>query len=285
MTLSALGLGASLMAESRDVDRIDTHTMRFSVSNKLSPPVPPYQWYDFCRNSYQGFNKELYQRLASDLGLKAEFIESAFSSSATGMQRNNLDLIESGESSFSLSHPAFIQDTSKWVVGNQPPLSFDQVIVISSKRDDITAMADLQGMMGIGVDTTSSIHEFKKIGVELQFKQSETLSDALAAVNEGKVDYWFAPKLVALNLIQELGVEDGVKFSKFQVSTLSDFYMVTSTDERNRDLIVEVDELVVKYRRAGYIDFLKINALKTWLSNKSCAQSGAGEKVTSVEPR
>ncbi|ARN75493.1 substrate-binding periplasmic protein [Oceanicoccus sagamiensis] len=250
-------------------------SMRFSVSNKLSPPVPPYQWYDFCTSSYQGFNKELYQRLASDLGLKAEFIESKYAVNATDMQRYNLELIASGQTSFSLSHPAFIKDSSKWVVGAQPPLNFDQVIVILAERDDIRQLADLQALMGTGVDTTSDIHEFKKIGLDLQFKEAATLSEALQTVSRGDADYWIAPKFLALNLIEELALEGQVKFSHLKVSTLSDFYMVTSTTERNRQLINQIDTLVVKYREAGYIDFLKINALKTWLSNKSCAQQGA----------
>ncbi len=267
LTLLLLAVSAFSLADS----------MRFSMSNKLSPPVPPYQWYDFCRNSYQGFNKEIYQRLASDLGLKSEFIESKYAENATEMQRYNLDLIESGQSSFSLSHPAFIQDSKKWLVGNQPPLSFDQVIVILAKRDDIAQLEDLEVLTGIGVDSSSDIHEFKKLGVDLKIKEVETLSEALKAVSSGEVDYWVAPKLVALNLIQELDVEDQVKFSQLKLSTLSDFYMVASATERNQQLIIKVDELIIKYRQAGYIDFLKINALKTWLSNKTCAQQGAAE--------
>ncbi|WP_101756811.1 ABC transporter substrate-binding protein [Oceanicoccus sp. KOV_DT_Chl] len=246
--------------------------LRFSIGNKNSPAFPPYQWYDFCGGGYQGFNKELYRRLAVDLGYSAIFSEADFADNSSQLQKNSLALVATKKADFTLTHPAFITAGDGFILGKTPVLQISQVVLLPVDRPDISDISDLKTMTGASMVTPEVKNHFRNFGVELTMKKSSSLEESLKNLASSEVDYWMTSKFVAQHLINEYGLQNKVKFSGLDLGTASRFYMVTNTSENNARLMTRVDDLIASYYQTGYIDFLKFSVMKKWLATRSCAE-------------
>jgi len=274
---------ASLFADALPIDALSANrelsdnTLRFPINNRNSPSVPPYIWYNFCNRQYQGFNIDLNQRLAYDLGLTAEFIEADVGVSTASMVNKNLSLITQRKADLTMTHPSFIKNHKNLILGKETVLAVNQVLMLPVDQAPITELSELEALSGIGINVEATRNQFKQEGINLSLEKINTPEDAVTLLASGKVDYWFSSKFVARYLMAHPDYKNKVKLSKLKVSTSSYFYMTIRADKKNAAYFMErIDALVASYHRSGYIDFLKSNAVHAWLSDRSCNSKPKG---------
>jgi ABC-type amino acid transport substrate-binding protein len=246
-------------------------SLRFSIANRNSPALPPYSWYNFCTNLQQGFNVELYSRLAHDLGLTAAFIESAYADTTTDMVAKSLSLLTERKADLTIVHPIYTENNTHFLLGKEPALSDNQVLILAPDQPAITDLKELENLSGVGISVESIQSQLKKTGVNVSLKKMATLEDAGNNLVAGTADYWITSKFVAHYLMEKPEYKNKLKLSNLKVGSFSYFYITASADKENATtLIKKIDDLLASYQQSGYIDFLKSSSVHSWIANRSC---------------
>lgn len=128
---------------------------------------PPMEYYDVDGKTPVGFDIELGKAVAAKLGLKAEFVDTAWDGIFAGLETDKYDCVMSAAT----ITPERLEsmDFSKPYVGN------GQAIVLNAKSGKTAASpADLAGMtVAYQAETTSDIFMTKQAEAGLQFNAAE----------------------------------------------------------------------------------------------------------------
>ncbi len=268
-------LSTALLAMSSQVYSNTGSSLRFAVDNQNSAPIPPYSWYNHCEQRHQGFNNELYRKIAADLALQAEFVEADLADNTINMLNQSAALILNNKADFALVAPSFIKHLGDITIGKEQVFSTSPVLVLATSQADISDIKELETLTGVGVNIEDAVKILKLQNININVNKVVSMKQAAMHLATDKEDYWFSDKFIAQHLINELDIQNKIKFSKLTVGTSTGLYMVTNNQPVNQKTMRKIDGLVSSYQQSGYIDFLKFRVMQSWLANKDCVK-GAG---------
>jgi polar amino acid transport system substrate-binding protein len=129
-----------------------------------------------------GFDVEVAQAIAKELGLELEVISTAWDGIIPGLKTDKYDII--------MSAMTITAERKKQINFSDPYIDSDQSIAVAS-NSPIKSEADLKGkVVGVQIDTTGQFkaEEIQKTGGLKEIQKFDTILVAFEALEQGKVD-------------------------------------------------------------------------------------------------
>ena len=185
LLLSILALGLlPAMAEARSLDEIkQAGTIKIATEGA----TPPFNYFD--NGELTGFDVELGNALAGELGVKVEWVPLAFDSLLVALDQDRYDFVIAGH--------GITPERQKAVDFSSPYVCSGAAVV--SRQGGPRNATELQGKtIGVQVGTTylAAVEKIPGIGEVKTFPKD---TDALQNLLAGRTDVWVSDKLTALD--------------------------------------------------------------------------------------
>lgn len=203
---------------------------------------PPLEYYDKDGKTPIGFDVELGKAVAEKLGLKVEFVDTAWDGIFAGLQTKKYDCIISG----STITPERLESMDF----SQPYISNGQAIILRKDSTlNVTSPADLKDLtVGYQAETTSDIFMTKQAAAGLKFKAAEydKVINAYDDLKLGRCDAVVSDALVSASY---LAPEDSVYKMVWQGT--ADEYFGVAIRKGNEKLVEKVNWAIDEMRADG----------------------------------
>lgn len=157
----------------------------------------PFEYHDQKLNKLVGYDIDLGERIAEELGVEVEWSEMQFQTLIPSLQNNQADLAIAA---------MYMTDERKEVVDfAEPYLSTGQVLVKLKGDTSINSVDDLEGKtIGVksGATSEKTANDLKAQGVDLEIKSYKETIDYLTDLELGRVDAVFNDYLNQLGYFQ-----------------------------------------------------------------------------------
>ncbi|MBU0708939.1 transporter substrate-binding domain-containing protein [Patescibacteria group bacterium] len=194
-----------------------------------------------------GYDIDLGNRIAQELGVVAEFRDIAWDDLFSALVDGPVDVVLAGYS--------ITEERQKMYSFSEPYLNAGQVIITQKTNTDISSTNDLNGMkIGTQKDTTNETEALKYTSEDLVISY-DSPDEATKALVLGKVDAVFADLTNAKSMITD---NPGLKIASDPFT--SDYYGVVIRKEES-DLKTKIDSILNTLRQRGILILLK----KKWL--------------------
>lgn len=152
---------------------------------------PPMEYFDTDGATPIGFDMELAQALADEMGLKLELVDTAWDGIFAGVDTDKYDVI--------LSSVSWLQERDEKYLLSKPYVANAPVIVVPNDSD-IADIADVAGKaVAVQMETTADYLMQRKIGegLETDLRQYEKVINAFDELKAGRVEAVCTDSVVA----------------------------------------------------------------------------------------
>lgn len=177
-TLAFTGCGQKTGGETNNDQTTAEKVLRVGIDNTY----PPMEYKDDSGNNV-GFDIDLATAVGEKLGMKVEFVTSAWTAIFSGLEADKYDCI--------ISSLSITEDRKKSIAYTKPYIANSQMIVVKSDATGIASEADLKDkIVAVQMGTTSeeACKEFTKVTPFKDFKKYEAMTEALNELKIGRVD-------------------------------------------------------------------------------------------------
>ena len=215
-----------------------------SVGSDLT--YPPFAYFD--NGKPMGFDVELMQNIAQQMGLKSEFVDTRFASLITGLRANHFDAVASA---------LYVTPERQKVVNFIPYLKAgSSLLVLKNSTYRPKTEKELCGKVVGSMQGASWLPKLKKLSDEhcvrnnlgaIVTREFDTDAQVTQALRSGAVEVEFMDNLVAVELLK--------KFPDDYVVTSSEIiYPVQigiAFNQSNKELLTSIAEAFAKLRSSG----------------------------------
>jgi polar amino acid transport system substrate-binding protein len=161
---------------------------------------PPFEYTDEKTGEYTGFDIDLMKEIASRLGLKVKFVNTAWDGIIPGLQAHKYDVI--------CSAMTITEERAKQVDFSDPYFEAKQVILTRADDKSINSAKDLAGkVVAVQQGTTGDFAAQRlvdELGIKIkEIKRFEGTPEALMAVQKGDADAAIIDNFVAYLAVKE----------------------------------------------------------------------------------
>ena len=152
---------------------------------------PPMEYFDEDGSTPIGFDVELAQALADDMGVKLELVDTAWDGIFAGVDTDKYDVI--------MSSVSFTQDRDENYLLSEPYIANAPVLVVP-KDSDITSIEEAKGKtIAVQMETTADyiVQEYNEEGLGADLRQYEKVINAFDELKAGRVDSVCTDSVVA----------------------------------------------------------------------------------------
>jgi His/Glu/Gln/Arg/opine family amino acid ABC transporter permease subunit len=130
-------------------------------------------------NEFKGFDIDLGNAIAKEMGVRAVFINSNFQGIFPALQNGSFDIV--------MSALTITADRRKTLLFSDPYYDAGQIVAIRNDRQGIAGVDDLRGKrVGVQLNTTGQFELEKRGGVEVS--KFDTMDLAMLALQNGQID-------------------------------------------------------------------------------------------------
>jgi polar amino acid transport system substrate-binding protein len=165
----------------------DENVLRVGIDDTY----PPMEYKDDA-GANAGFDIEVANALGEKLGMKVEFVTTAWTAIFSALDANKYDCI--------ISSLSITEERKKTLSYTRPYISNSQVIVVKKDTQGISSEKDLGGKIvcvQMGTTSDESCKEFMKKTPFKDYKQYEKMTEALSELKIGRVDALVTDLVVA----------------------------------------------------------------------------------------
>ncbi len=203
---------------------------------------PPMEYLD-TNEILIGYDIDLGNRIASELGVEAEFKNIPWDNLFDALLNNEVDIVISAVT---------ITDERKLTYDfSDPYINAGQVIITQRSNSDINSVADLAGKkIAVQADTTNEdqARQYTREDLVLRY---DNFIDATQALIEGKADAIFSDLTNAKGIIEE---NPTLKIAGPPFT--SEFYGIVFR-QNEEDLVEKINNILDKLRQQGYLLYLQ----------------------------
>lgn len=205
-------------AEETDVS-LNTIKEKGELVIGLCAQYPPFESVNDTSGQYEGFDIDLANALAEEMGVKAKIVDAQWQALLGGVEKGDYDVLITAMSK---------QEASAGNVGmSNPYYDLNEVIVVKAGDDSITSAADLAGKV-VGVQSaTGAEQQVDKLSDLKEIKRYDYNNDALIDLENGRVD---AVVVGYATAVTEAKKRENLKVINVPVGEVSELVMVTSKD-------------------------------------------------------
>ena len=152
---------------------------------------PPMEYFDEDGSTAIGFDVELAQALADDMGVKLELIDTAWDGIFAGVDTDKYDVI--------MSSVSFTQDRDENYLLSESYIANAPVLVVP-KDSDITSIEEAKGRtIAVQMETTADyiVQDYNEEGLGADLRQYEKVINAFDELKAGRVDSVCTDSVVA----------------------------------------------------------------------------------------
>ena len=152
---------------------------------------PPMEYFDEDGSTPIGFDVELAQALADDMGVKLELVDTAWDGIFAGVDTDKYDVI--------MSSVSFTQDRDENYLLSDPYIANAPVLVVP-KDSDITSIEETKGRtIAVQMETTADyiVQDYNEEGLGADLRQYEKVINAFDELKAGRVDSVCTDSVVA----------------------------------------------------------------------------------------
>ena len=152
---------------------------------------PPMEYFDEDGSTPIGFDVELAQALADDMGVKLELIDTAWDGIFAGVDTDKYDVI--------MSSVSFTQDRDENYLLSESYIANAPVLVVPNDSD-ITSIEETKGRtIAVQMETTADyiVQEYNEEGLGADLRQYEKVINAFDELKAGRVDSVCTDSVVA----------------------------------------------------------------------------------------
>lgn len=157
----------------------------------IDDTYPPMEYKDDS-GANAGFDIEVAQALGEKLGMKVEFVTTAWTAIFSALEANKYDVI--------ISSLSITEERQKTLTYTRPYIANNQVIVLKKDVEGIESEKDLKDKIvcvQMGTTSDESCQEFNKVTPFKEYKQYEKMTEALSELKIGRVDALVTDLVVA----------------------------------------------------------------------------------------
>ena len=201
---------------------------------------PPFEWQDEQTGEFKGFDIELIQAIAKQMGMRAEIINTAWDGILPGLLNGNYDVI--------VSAMTITDERAQSVNFSDPYFTAGQVIVVRKDTEGITQPSDLKGKkVSVQINTTGDFAASKIEGIG-EVKRFNLAPDAFLELKNGAVDACIMDIAVASDAVKN---DDSLKIvgAPFTV----EYYGIAMRKDRE-DLLKNINKALATLKSTGEHD-------------------------------
>ena len=191
-TAAATEAGSEAAAESGSTDAAGYTTIKegvLTVGTEIG--YPPMEYFDTDGSTPIGFDMELAQALADDMGLKLEIVDTAWDGIFAGVDTDKYDVILSSVSWLEERNEKYL--LSKTYIANAP-------VIVVPNDSTIADIQDLDGKsVAVQMETTADylVQRYVADGLNTDLRQYEKVMNAFDELKAGRVDAVCTDQVVA----------------------------------------------------------------------------------------
>ncbi len=205
----------------------------------------PMEYFDE-NGEHSGFDMELIQAMAEEMGLQTQVVEMPWDSVFTGLEKGEYDVIVSSLSKTKEREEKYALTES---------YMDNSICLVVPKDSSVSSVKDLDDMLvGVHLCSTSDFFVQQQIesGLDIKLKQYETVVYAFEELKKGKLQAVIADEVVAAYCLK--GVESS--FKTVWKSTESEPFCMCVLKE-NEELCEELNRALDAVEQKGVVDALK----------------------------
>ncbi|PID78460.1 MAG: basic amino acid ABC transporter substrate-binding protein [Gammaproteobacteria bacterium] len=235
----AAGCGKGQKEEKKELSTFDKIKKAGEIKIGTNPDYPPFESVD-DKGNIVGFDIDLVNAIAKELGVKANFVTMSFDSIITAVKNGQVDI---GASSFSVN-----EERKMSIDFSIPYISTAQVILV--KKDfDIKSLDDLNGLIVAVQMGTTCVEAAKGIkGVEVKAVDDNNVSTMM--LKNGSV----SAVVMDIAIANELASKHDFKVFE-QALTSEDTAIVIK--KGSSELKAAIDKAIKKFKADGTFEDLK----------------------------
>jgi len=219
---------------------------------------PPFEYFAEDGKTPTGFDVQLGKAIADKLGLKVEYVDTAWDGIFAGLDTDKYDVVMSAVTIF--PERAEKYDFSTPYIGN------GQAIIVAKKTNlNVTKPEDLAGLrVGYQAETTSDIFMTKQAQGGLKFTPEEydKVMNAYDDLKNGRCDAVVSDSLVAVDYLSK---EDS-PYKQVWAGTPDEFFGVT-LKKGNSKLQEAVNKALAELKADGTLSQISVSVFGTDLSS------------------
>lgn len=201
------------------------------------PTFPPFEYYQEQTGSYTGFDLDLIQEIAAEMGYdRVEFVNTPFADLLTGLNDHQYDAVIACMS---------ITDSRKEVAAFTEPYAVSEYVVVLPKRNSPVTREELAHMK-ISVRANSEAERIAR-SLSDNLDPCPTIDDVLLRVTSGASDAFVADLYGARFLIAN-GYGDQVVLSDLDISDDSQLAIAVRKDDE--ELLRQLNEGLDTFRKS-----------------------------------
>lgn len=220
----------------------DSHLARVKAAGKLvvgtSADYPPYEFIDE-QGKIVGFDIDLANEIAKELGVQLEIVNQNFDSLLAGLQAKQFDVVIAGLT--------VTEERKQSVDFSEPYFAGGQAIVVHRDRTDIDSLEDLNGK-SIAVQIGTYQEQIARERVQnADVRPYQLFTDAAQAVATKQVDAMIVAKPVADAFARDLPLK---------VVAEIEYSETAMAFPKGSDLVAAVNEILAAMKQDGRMDQL-----------------------------
>lgn len=244
LTMGIVFSGCGKQAEEEKIQSLTLEENVLKVGTHIG--YAPMEYYEKDGMTLTGFDMELAQLLAEELGMQLEIVPCAWDAIFHNLEEGEFDVV--------LSSVSYTKERDEKYALTDPYLQNGIVLVVPEESEiiDIIGLAD--GSVGVQLDTTADhlIRSYIKAGNNMELAQYENASNALDALVRGELSGVCMDSVVAnFFLINNAGYKV-VWHSKEKEP------FCICTNKQNMDLQQKLNEALMTLREQGKLDELSM---------------------------
>lgn len=149
--------------------------------------------YNDSHNKLTGFDVELAQQVAKQMGVKADFVETPWDGMFAGLNDKRFDMIA--------NEVGITAKRQKSFLFSDPYIESASVVIVKSSNNKIHAFKDLNGVTDAQSMTSNFMTEAKKNGAKIT--PVKGFNEAIQLVKSGRVEATVNDKLSYLQMVKE----------------------------------------------------------------------------------
>lgn len=207
---------------------------------------PPYEFYDMKDNKKElvGYDIDLGNKLAADLGVKAEFVDMDFEALSPSLLSNKVDIVLAGM--------VATEDRKQTIDFSDP--YFNSQTKLVTKKENLEKYKDLKNLKGkkIVVQAGTTQEKAAKAIEGAEVLSIPAVADTIAHLETGKADVLLIAEVSAKTIIAQYPVYEYTDVD-LPAELLVDGAAIGIT-KNQEPLKAEFNKLIAKYQKAGDLD-------------------------------
>ena len=234
-------------------------------------PVPPFVWFDSCKQQASGVMPKLLQRLISDAGYH---LQPVFDSQNINLREQELQTLRfesllNEELDLFFSTKAYA-DNNKVIIGKEPLMTLNLVLLVPPQlkdQQDIAALMNYTGAFS-GVRNGQQHRAYQQAGFNVL--PANSLDQQLLWLTQKKIDFAILEKRVAKYVLRKYQLGKTYYISPISLQS-SQVYLYAKKGTPFEQFVVNSDERLRFYKRSGLMENLIYHQLTYWFElDKNC---------------